>query len=210
MQGQPVVMYRGPRDRSPLSMCVWVILNRANIKFKEIEGPVETEGSAQHYVDFHGQSESLWSEVPRLMIGNQKIWSSLSIAEYVAEFSPFLWPRSPRLRACARSIAAALQRHHSLRYLVPFSGHVAVDAQPSECVYKEIRKLEKTWKMTEPDCNFFKNGDGFLFGDFTIADGLGADLAVRLYRYKSYLDYSLASYVCRTWEMPEIQIWLNG
>ncbi|MEM6914403.1 MAG: glutathione S-transferase, partial [Pseudomonadota bacterium] len=95
-------LFIGNKNYSSWSFRVWLTMRVCGIDFAEDLRPFDVENEYADFFEFapHGK-------VPVLLDGNETIWETLSILEYLAERFPQsrLWPEDPALRSDARSIA---------------------------------------------------------------------------------------------------------
>ncbi|OUI83173.1 glutathione S-transferase [Acetobacter orientalis] len=123
--------------------------------------------------------------VPYLEHDGAKVWDSLAIADYCAEFEPSLWPPERAARAVARSIAAEMHSgFRGVRSTFPMNlGRVArplTTPLPEDAV-KDIARINTIWAETRAQ---FGQGGPYLFGaNFGIADAMFAPV---VYRFLSY------------------------
>ncbi len=135
--------------------------------------------------------------VPFLEHNGARVWESLAICDYCAEFEPELWPADRIARAHARSIAAEM--HAGFRELRTsmwmnlgrdFSG---LGRTPG--ALKDIARIEALWAQTR---SRFGAGGPFLFGaSFGAADAMFAPVVARLLGWKPQISGGCRGLLCR-------------
>jgi hypothetical protein len=95
----------GNKNYSSWSFRPWIAMKVAGIAFEEKVVPLYEPGSREQILQY-----SPAGKVPVLVDGDQRIWESLAILEYLAEKFPKqkLWPDDPRARAHARIVATEM------------------------------------------------------------------------------------------------------
>ena len=201
-------IYIGYRTVSSWSMRGWLPLKKTGAPFDETLIRYRTpDGKALV------NQLSPTGKVPFLVhkrAGNEiKVWDSLAIGEYLADFFPGarLWPADPAARAYARSISAEmhsgfrpLREHLSMALLerLPNPNHPQANA--------DIARIEKMWR----DCRetWGKAGGGpFLFGHWTIADAMYAPVVTRFRTYGVELGATGTAYVEAVLNDPDFEAW---
>ena len=144
-----------------------------------------------------------------LQIGDESIADSLAIAETVAERWPEkkLWPEDATVRACARSISAEMHSGFPvLRDCMPMNCRAMGRkvSLPDELT-DEIDRVITIWSA----CHRQYSGDnGWLFGNFGVADAMYAPVALRFRTYGINLPESAAFYPRRLLQSEAMQEWL--
>lgn len=194
----------GNKNYSSWSLRPWLALKHVGEPFEEIRIPLYTPES---YAELARWSPS--GKVPVLIEGDERVWDSLAICEYLAERFPAraLWPAARSARAVARSVSAemhsgftALRTHMSMnvRRSLPGQGR-------APGVQEDIDRVIAIWK----DCRRrFGAGGPFLFGGFSIADAMYAPVALRFTTYCVALDEECAAYVEALRALPAMQEWI--
>ncbi len=196
-------IYIGNKNYSSWSLRAWLMLKQTGAAFAEEVIPL-SDANTRASILRHSPS----GKVPALRHGDQVIWESLAIGEYLAEIFPDarIWPASAKARAAARAVSlemhagfAALRSHlpMNLRSSFPNRG-VTPDAQA------DINRIAAAWR----DCRKrFGEGGDFLFGHATIADAMYAPVVSRLRTYKIALDEEAQRYADQLWTLPAMQEW---
>ena len=90
----------------------------------------------------------------RLVDGEQRVWDSLAICEYLAEKAPTLWPTDARQRAEARAISAEMHAGFgALRRSMPMEIHASKPhvVRPAE-VLADIARIIEDNALTPGGC----------------------------------------------------------
>lgn len=122
--------------------------------------------------------------MPCLEHRGNRVWESLAIAEYCAEFFPAFWPADAAARAYARSIAAEMHAgFRELRQAMPMNlGRDFTGRGRTAGALADIARIEAIWRETR---DRFGAGGPFLFGaSFTAADAMYAPVVARFLTYR--------------------------
>src|SRR6204780_1785986 len=182
-------LYIGNRRYSSWSMRGWLAVRLAGLDVEEVmihftrPGPTDAIGKL-----------SPNGLVPYLEHRGARVWESLAVCEYCAEFAPSLWPADRVARAHARAISAEIHAGFTgLRQAMwmnlgrDFSG---LGRTPEALA--DISRIEAMW--TETRKRFAGNG-GFLFGaDFTAADVMYAPVVARLLTWQPEITAATRAY----------------
>jgi len=169
----------GNKNYSSWSFRPWIAMKVVGISFEEKVVPLYEPGSREQILEY-----SPAGKVPVLVDGDQRIWESLAILEYLAEKFPRtqLWPVEAHARAHARTVAAEMHSgFQPLRKNCPMNFWLPVKPRPQpDDVMKNVRRIEEIWSgcLTR----FGKNGP-FLFGTFGAVDAMYAPVVGRLHSY---------------------------
>ena len=135
------------------------------------------------------------------------VQDTLAIAETLAEAHPDknMWPSDPAHRALARGITAEMHAGFStLRGDCPMILQNAwAGFAPSSAVLADVARIETLWDMAFE----LSGSDGWLFGDYSIADAFYAPVAARIAGYglpvgpraARYVEQHLHHSLCRQW-----------
>ena len=96
----------GNKNYSSWSLRPWLAMKQFGLEFNEIRIPLYTPESSSKIRQY-----SPSGKVPVLLHGNQTVWDSLAICEYLAEEFPTMhwWSNDKAARAVARSISAEMR-----------------------------------------------------------------------------------------------------
>ncbi|MEZ5920092.1 MAG: glutathione S-transferase family protein [Parvularculaceae bacterium] len=171
-------LYIGNKNYSSWSLRVWLTMKVADIPFQEDLRPFDVENEYADFFEFapHGK-------VPVLEHDGGTVFETLAILEYLAELFPGknLWPEDRTARAQARCISNEMHAGFTaLRAACPMNmrrkpGAIELPAG----VDKDVRRIEAIWD----DC-LSRSGGPFLFGEYSIADGMFAPIVNRLEIYE--------------------------
>lgn len=196
------ILYIANKNYSSWSLRPWVLMRTLGLPFEERLMPFQAD-SWSVYRDF-----SPSGRVPTLKDGDVTVWDSLSIAEYLAEAHPAVWPASRDARAFARSIAAEM--------------HSSFDALRSDCTLnaglrirlsetrpalaRDVARIDEIFRQ-----GLERFGGPFLAGPtFTAADAMYAPIAFRVQTYALTLSEPAAAYVARLLALPAMREWYEA
>jgi glutathione S-transferase len=148
--------------------------------------------------------------VPYLEHRGAKVWESLAVCEYCAEFEPSLWPDDRIARAHARSIAAemhagfrGLRQNMWMNLGRDFSG---LGRTPE--ALEDIARMEAAWASAR---QLFGTGGRYLFGaSFTVADIMFAPVVTRFLTWRPEISAATQDYVDAVRAHPLIEEWYDG
>jgi len=195
----------GNKNYSSWSMRAWVAMTAFNIPFQEVRILLDRPDTATQIAHY-----SAAGRVPVLLAGDAVIWDSLAICEYLAEQFPEkrMWPDDVAARAEARSICAEMHCGFTgvrsamwMNIKARFPGRGRTVAAQAD-----IGRISEIWE----DCLATAGPDGFLFGDFSIADAYFAPVVMRFLTYDVALGPALDAYVTRVAAHPAVAQWTNG
>ncbi|MCK0767534.1 glutathione S-transferase family protein [Chromohalobacter canadensis] len=190
------------KNYSSWSMRAWVALKALDIPFEEVLTPFEGAGLQTAFTSF-----SPTAKVPCLHEGDNVVWDSLAIIEYVAEAHPDLWPQSRAARAWARCATAEMHSGFpALRDECSMNCSLRIElGTPSEGLQRDLNRLETLW------CEGLKRfGGPWLAGErFTAVDAFFAPVAVRIHGYDLPLGETALAYVQRLLEHPSVADWIS-
>lgn len=200
------VLIVGNKNYSSWSLRAWLALKRTGIDFEEVLVPLMRPETGQA-IRAHSPS----GKVPLLEYGDDTVWDSLAIAEYLAEHFPAagLWPAEPSARAVARSVTAemhagfmALRRGLPMNLRAHYPDHeIAAD------IAAEVARIQEIWQT----CRSRFGADGsFLFGRFTAADAFYAPVVGRFRTYDVKLDAVCQTYADAVWHSPDMTQWVTA
>lgn len=198
------VLVIGNKNYSSWSLRAWLALKRTGVAFEEVLVPLmrpETKAA----ILAHSPS----GKVPFLRLGDDQVWDSLAIAEYLAERFPAagLWPADPSARAVARSVAAEMHAGFMpLRRALPMNLRSHLPGRPRAAeVEADIARIQDIWASCRT--RFGATGP-FLFGGFTIADAFYAPVVGRFRTYDVPLTDACRAYADAVWQTPDMQDWV--
>ncbi len=207
----------GNKNYSSWSLRPWLALSQTGAAFDEIVIPLWLPGAREEIL-----SHSPAGKVPILRhgsaLGNNVIWESLAICEYLAECLPDsgLWPEDPALRAVARAVSHEMHGGFmAVRRAMPMNCRASRPGKGmADGVADDIARITAIWR----DCRdrFGSGGDGggdgggdFLFGGFTIADAMFAPMVSRFATYGVQTDPVSDRYRDAVLDLPAMRKWME-
>jgi glutathione S-transferase len=189
------------KNYSSWSLRPWVLMRTLDIPFTEQIHPLTIAGSSwDSYRTFSPNDR-----VPCLEDGDQTVWDSLAITEYLAETYPQVWPADKTARAWARSASAEMHSgFQALRNSCGMScGHRIQMHAISPALQKDIARIDELWNE-----GLRKFGGVFLAGEtFTAVDAFFAPVAFRFQTYGLPLSGTATEYLTRLLTIPAMQEW---
>jgi glutathione S-transferase len=181
----------------------WILMRHFGIPFAEITVPLAQENTRAEILRY-----SPAAKCPVLLDGNEPVWDSLSIIEYIAELYPELpvWPKAQRARAVARSLAAEMHSGFTgLRTCLPMNlRRVVSKRELSPEAAADVSRIEDAFR--EARGQFGRRGM-FLFGDFSAADAMFAPVVNRLHVYDVPVSAATRAYMDAVMALPAWQEW---
>jgi glutathione S-transferase len=197
-------LYIGNKNYSTWSLRGWLLVRATGAPFAEKLVSLNANEHAGVYREF-----SPSGLVPCLVDGDTVVWDSMSIAEYLAERHPGLWPIDAKARAWARSICAEM--HSGFRTLRAEMGmciRERVDVRPwSAGLQRDIDRVAAIWNETLRRHGSAHGGGGLLFGTFSAADAFFAPVAFRFRTYGVDPGRAAGEYAKALLAHPYVQEW---
>ena len=194
-------LYIANKNYSSWSLRPWVLMTTLSLPFEESLHPFPMGGGPCGFEAF-----SPTGKVPVLVDGEQTVWDTLAIAEYLAEQHPAVWPADAKARAWARSAAAEMHSGFGhLRHICGMSCGVRVKLhQPLPSgLLSDLQRLQTLW--TQGLQSF---GGPFLAGNqFTAVDAFYCPIAFRVQTYALPLSEVCQTYVDNLLALPAMQAW---
>ncbi len=206
-------LYIGNKNYSSWSMRAGVLLAQAGIAHQEVMVRFDSFAPGSQ---FRKTMDALCptGKVPVLVDGDQVVWDTLAIAEYLAEQFPEkkLWPADPRARARARSVCAEMHSGFAaLRSACPMNIEAHLHAvgqliwRDKPAVQKDVARLVAMWTEL-----LQAHGGPMLFGAFTIADAYYAPVCMRLKTYGLPVPPEISAYIERVCALPGVKAWVDA
>ena len=196
-------LYIGNKNYSSWSLRAWVLMKTAGIPFRE-----QRIALYQPNWGVRIRAVSPSGKLPCLHDGDVVVWDTLSIAEYLAERHPGLWPSDANARAWARSAAAEMHSGFAnLRDEMGMNLRVRAKQAPSPAVAAEIGRIASLWREGRE-----RHGAGgdHLCGAFTIVDAFYCPVAFRFQSYGVSLDGAAAAYQQTLLALPAMREWAEA
>lgn len=194
----------GNKNYSSWSLRAWLMLKHAEVDFDEMRIPLQVPGYQLKLSYF-----SPAGKVPAYRDGELTVWDSLSIAEYLYENYPMLWPAHKASRAYARSISAEMHSGFTaLRRAMPMNIRGRgrhVESSPE--LEADIARIKNIWR----DLRTQYTGAGpWLFGNYSIADAMFAPVVFRFLTYGVNEQGVVQEYMKTVMNDPHMQEWVRA
>ena len=195
-------LYIANQNYSTWSLRAWIIFAQCNID-------VEIEKLTLFTDEFYHTLGQIipTGKVPALVDGDTAVWDSLAILEYVNEvyLQHTAWPKDSKLRAKARALSAEMHSGFmSLRNEMPMNCRARRHVELNAGLTKDIARIDQIWSQQMQDF-----ADGWLFGEWSIADAMYAPVALRFKTYGVALSEDAQHYQNKVLSSPAIQRWLT-
>ncbi len=194
----------GDKHLSSWSLRVWLLMRHFGLPFEEVLINLDQPDTHEKILQY-----SAAGRVPILILGEQTIWDSLAIIEFLAEAHPDtpIWPRDAGQRAVARAAAAEMHAGFAdLRHDLSFDVQSPeTQIEPRAEVRQDIDRICQIWR--ELRARSVENGE-FLFGSFCAADAMFAPVAVRFHLYGIAVDDVSGDYADALLNLSDMQMWL--
>jgi glutathione S-transferase len=188
------------KNYSSWSLRPWVLMRELQIPFEEIVHPFSDSGNRDAFIQF-----SPTAKVPCLIDGEQVIWDSLAIAEYLAEAHPGIWPQDQAARCWARCATAEMHSGFAaLRNECSMSCGQRVSLyRVSPELERDLERIDGLW------CEGLeKFGGPYLAGaEFTAVDAFFAPVVFRMATYQLPQSETALAYRERMLQLPALQDW---
>lgn len=195
-------LYIGTKRYSSWSLRGWLPVRLARLDVEEIVIPLAGGATAAVKAVAPGGT------VPYLEHRGARVWESLAICEYCAEFAPELWPAAPAARAHARSIAGEMHAgFRELRMAMPMSlfrtGAAGTCRTPGALA--DIARIDAIWREA-----LALSGGPYLFGaTLGNADAMYAPVVARFLTYQPDLSPEAAAYCAAIRAHPLVATWYD-
>jgi glutathione S-transferase len=193
-------LYIANKNYSSWSLRAWGLMRELDLPFKEHLMPF---GDASSWSGYDRISAS--GKVPCLVDGENAVWDSLAIVEYLAERHPTIWPADSTARAWARSAAAEMHSGFSeLRRSCTMSCGIRVRlSQRPPALEHDIARIGTLWND-----GLRRFGGPFLAGRvYCAVDAFFAPVAFRIQTYGLNLDAVSSAYAARLLGLPSMREW---
>lgn len=203
-------LWIGNKNYSTWSMRPWLLLKQAGIAFQEQIIQFDSfELNSQFKTEIFKYNPT--GKVPVLRDGDLLIWDSLAICEYLVEQHPekLLLPQDKALRARARCISAEMHSgFQNLRTLCPMNieadlAHIGAQLWAKHVQLRaDVARVEQIWAERPTQ-------DGFLCGEFSLADAFYAPVVMRFDCFNLPVSASSQAYMQTILSLPAMQQWMN-
>jgi glutathione S-transferase len=190
----------GTKRYSSWSMRGWLAVHLAGLDVEEVVVPLAGGGGtvAIKAISPNGM-------VPYLEHRGARMWESLAIGEYCAEFAPALWPADRIIRAHARAIASEMHAgFRNLRIAMPMNlGRTFPGGGRTPESLADIARVEAIWAEA-----LAAHGGPFLFGRaFGLADVMYAPVVARFLTWQPELAATSRAYCDAVRTHPLVDRW---
>ncbi|WP_146490298.1 glutathione S-transferase family protein [Vibrio sp. T20] len=194
-------LYIANQNYSTWSLRAWLIFEHYNLNADVIKLKLFTP-------DFYDTLAKVTptAKVPTLVDGDVAVWDSLAILEYVNDtyLNGAAWPTSVAERALARAISAEMHSvFFNIRNELPMNCRAKRKLVLSEGALKDIARIDAIWSE-----QMEQYPEGWLFGEWSIADAMFAPVALRVETYGIKLSDKARQYQQRVLNSPSIKKWL--
>lgn len=197
----------GNKNYSSWSLRGWLAAKQSGLHFDEIIVPImgekwDEQRGAEEFQPSSGKVPILWD-------GDNVVWDSLAILEYLADKvgRDRFWPKEDNARGMARSMVAEMHSSYaSLRQEMPMNVRRRVPLRSlSDQTKSEIVRILGLWAEARA-----RHGSAgpFLFGTFGAADIFYAPIVSRFTSYGIAVPGFAQSYMQAIWEHDWMTQWI--
>ena len=194
------ILHIANKNYSSWSLRPWALLRALAIPFRE---KMHFFGGVSNELRFREFSPS--GRVPCLQDGENLIWDSLAIAEYLAERHPEVWPADSSARAWSRCACAEMHAGFAeLRNRCSMSVGVRIRLHaPTQQLRCDLGRLQELWS---DGLRRFR-GPWLVGPKFTAVDAYFAPVAFRIQTYGLALDRPCRAYARRLLGHAALRAW---
>jgi glutathione S-transferase len=192
----------GTKRYSSWSLRGWLAVHLAGLDVEEVLIPLTGGGNTKAI-----KAATPAGLVPYLEHQGARVWESLAICEYCAEFEPSLWPQDRVLRALLRSAASEMHAgFRGLRQAMPMNlGRDFSSLGGTSDALADIARIETVWAQC-----LDASGGPFLHGAaMGVADIMYAPVVTRLITYGPALSARGKAYVEVVRAHPLVARWYD-
>lgn len=199
-------LYIANKNYSSWSLRPWLLLSELGIAFDE-RLLTFAQGNGASWQAFRAFSPN--GKVPCLHDGENVVWDSLAIAEYLAERHPDVWPSDASARAWARCATAemhsgyaALRNHCGMNCGV----RIRLPLDLPSALRADVARVDELWSE-----GLARFGGPFLAGPrFGAVDAFYAPVAFRIQTYGLTLGAAAAGYAQRLLALRGMRRWYEA
>jgi len=200
----------GNMNYSSWSMRGWLAAKQSGLSFETLTVPIMGEDWDKTKSDM-GEIQPSSGKVPILWDGDNVIWDSLAIMEYLGDKvgRDRFWPKDEGARGMARAMVAEMHSsYQSLRGELPMNIRRKVPLEKvSDATRHDIVRILGLW--AEARARFGQSGP-YLFGTFGAADIFYAPVVSRFITYGIGVPGFAEAYMESIWEHAWTQEWIGG
>ncbi|CAN5396368.1 glutathione S-transferase family protein [soil metagenome] len=193
-------LYIANKNYSSWSLRPWLLMRMLEIGFREQFRPF---GHGAPFTDF-----SPSGLVPCRVDGDQAVWDTLAITEYLAERHAGVWSGASPARTWSRCASAEMHSGFShLRNHYSMSCGVRIRANaPSAGLTRDLGRVDALWNQ-----GLARFGGPFLAGDrFTAVDAFYAPVAFRFQSYGHALTGRAVDYLALLLDLAPMREWYEA
>ena len=195
----------GNQNYSSWSMRPWVAMTHFGIAFKQTKVWLDTPTCKAEMAAY-----SRAKTVPVLVTDQGTATDSLSILETLADTYPQMWPTDPTLKIMARNAVSHMHSGFSaLRGEMPMNCRAPqrlLDITPA--CRNDIDEVEALWAHCMASATEQGQTQGYLLGEFSIADAFFAPVVVRLKGYQVAVSDVTQAYMNTLLANPAVGAWM--
>lgn len=198
-------LFIGNRRYSSWSLRGWLAVHLAGLDVEDVLIPFSRPGPTEAISQLSPNGL-----VPYLEHRGARVWESLAICDYCAEFAPALWPADRIARAHARSISAEMHAgFRDLRQAMWMNlGRDFAGLGRTPGALADIAHIERQWAETR---RLYGTGGPYLFGaEFTAADAMYAPVVARFLSWKPDLTDASHAYCTAVRAHPLVAAWYDA
>jgi len=199
----------GNKNYSSWSLRGWLAAKQSGLHFEEITVPLmgehwEAQRQGEEFQPSSGKVPILWD-------GDNVIWDSLAIMEYLADKvgRDRFWPKDEAARGMARAMVSEMHSSYgALRQEMPMNVRTRMPLENlSEAAKAEIVRILQLWAEARA-----RHGSAgpFLFGTFGAADIFYAPIVSRFITYDIGVPGFAQSYMQSIWEHDWMAQWISA
>jgi len=197
----------GNQNYSSWSMRPWVAMTHFNIPFKTTKIELFTSLFTEQIRRY-----SSAKTVPVLITDHGTVTDSLSILETLADAHPQMWPSNAASKIMARN---AVSRMHSGFFAL--RGEMPMNCRANQRLLDitlacrgDIDNIEALWAECMSTAAQAGHNQGYLLGEFSIADAFFAPVVVRLRGYKVVVNAATQAYMDTMLATPAVMSWITA
>lgn len=193
----------GNKNYSSWSLRAWIAVAKTGLPFKETLLQLDTP---EFYEEIAKINPAL--KVPTLVDGEQIVWDSLAICEYLNEhyYDGRAWPQDKAQRTLARCIANEMHSGFThVRNAMPMNIRANRKIEMNDDIQKDIERIDQIWS----ECMHAQPQQGWLFGQWSIADAMFLPVVFRFKTYGVDLSEAAKAYMEFALQDKDVQRWVS-
>ncbi|MDP4639561.1 MAG: glutathione S-transferase family protein [Pseudomonadales bacterium] len=193
-------LYIANKNYSSWSLRPWLLMRALDIAFEEKLKPFL---AADNFAAFRQFAPN--GKVPCLVAGDQVVWDSMGIVEYLYEQHAQVWPAASAARTWARCASAEMHSgFNTLRNDCTMNIGIRVRLNSiSPALQRDVERIDELWSQGLG--NF--GGPYLAGGKFTAVDAFYAPVVFRVRTYGLALSAAAEAYVARILVLPAMLDW---